>query len=112
MYTMNPMLNQVAPTPAYSMPMGRWTIVNSFNDVQTMPVPADGTQMLFMLKDEPVLYMVSMTGGQRMIQAFSIAPLVIEPTKNENNENSLESRIGRLELSISKLMDALGEKKE
>ena len=112
MYAMNPMLNQATPNPAYSMPMGRWTIVNSFNEVQTMPVPADGTQMLFMLKDEPVLYMVSMTGGQRMIQAFSIAPLVIEPTKNENNENSLESRIDRLELSISKLMEALGEKKE
>lgn len=126
MYTMNqagavnlinPLNNPVVPRTTqnfsnYSMPMGRWAVVNNFNEVQTTPVPADGSQILFMLKDEPVLYMVSMVEGQRMIQAFSITPLVMEQPVNRENDNSIESRMNRLESSIAQLMDALGEKKE
>lgn len=116
MYNMNPMgrpmTMQLPNTSTYSMPMGRWAMVNNLNEVQTTPIPADGSQMLFMLKDDPVLYMVSMVDGQRMIQGFTIAPLVMDTVPQQKVDNTLESRMSKLESSIAQLMDALGERKE
>jgi hypothetical protein len=116
MYNMNPMNRpmtmQLPNTSMYSVPMGRWAMVNNLNEVQTTPIPADGTQMLFMLKDEPILYMVSMVEGQRMIQGFTIAPLVMDNIPQQNTNDTIESRMSRLENSIAQLMEALGEKKE
>lgn len=116
MYNMNPMSRpmtmQLPNTPAYSMPMGRWAMVNNLSEVQTTPIPADGSQMLFMLKDDPVLYMVSMVDGQRMIQGFTIVPLVMDTVPEQKVDNSLENRMSKLESSIAQLMDALGERKE
>lgn len=116
MYNMNPMSRpmtmNIPSTPSYSPPMGRWAMVSSLSEVQTIPIPADGSQMLFMLKDDPVLYMVSMVDGQRMIQGFTIAPLVMDSVPVQKTENTLENRMSKLESSIAQLMEALGERKE
>ena len=59
-----------------------------------------------------MLYMVSMVDGQRMIQGFTIAPLVMDSVSVQKAENTLESRMSKLENSIAQLMEALGERKE
>ena len=93
------------------LPSGRWVTVRSYQEVQSAPIPVDGTAVIFMLESEPVLYMASMVNGQKCISAFSISPLVYEatPQQPQDPQPTIEERVGTLETSIAELTKYLKE---
>ena len=40
-------------------PPNQWLMVNSYQDVQRALLPMDGSQMMFMMKNEPIFYIAS-----------------------------------------------------
>ena len=101
-----PMQPQMQPLPS-----GRWVTVRSYQEVQSAPIPVDGSAVIFMLESEPVLYMASMINGQKCISAFSISPLVYEttPQQPQDPQPTIEERVGTLETSIAELTKYLKE---
>ena len=59
----------------------RWLMANSFEEIQSAPVPMDGSQTMFMLTNEPIFYIVSFVNGQKMISGYTFSPLNPEEIK-------------------------------
>lgn len=72
----------------------------NFNEVQAAPVNANGSPTLFLLENEPVMYLVSLQGGQKSIQGFRMVPL---PTAQE----ATESRLNNLETALNDIKNLL-----
>ena len=77
--------------------IGRVLQAQNYNEVQAMPIPADGTLSLFMINNEPTMYIVSLVNGQKNIQGYRFEPL---PTAQEATEN----RLARLETMLAALI--------
>lgn len=93
------------------LPSGRWLTVRSYQEVQSAPIPVDGSAVIFMLESEPVIYIASMVNGQKCISAFSISPLVYEsqPQPVQEPQPTIEDRVGTLEASIADLTKYIKE---
>ncbi|MCQ2282386.1 MAG: hypothetical protein MJZ99_07160 [Bacteroidales bacterium] len=65
----------------------------SFAEVQAAPVNANGAPTLFLLENEPAMYLVSLQGGQKSIQGFRMVPLPTAQEATENRLNNLEAAL-------------------
>lgn len=83
--------------PQQPQMIGRVVQASNYNEVQSMPIPADGMITLFMIANEPTMYMVSLVNGQKNIQGYRFEPL---PTAQEATEN----RLARLENMLATLI--------
>jgi hypothetical protein len=96
-------------------PIGRWQTVDSYQAVQSMPVPADGTPTIFMLSDQPIFYVVSMANGQKFINAYKFFAMnsneEASEQKQQQAQSPLETRVAKLE-NIIAAMGAGGQKNE
>lgn len=92
------------------LPSGRWATVRTYQEVQSAPIPVDGSAVIFMLESEPIIYIASMVDGQKCISAFSITPLVYENQQQQQVQPpSIEDRVGTLETSIAELTKYIKE---
>lgn len=66
----------------------------NFNEVQAAPASADGSPTLFLMENEPTMYLVNLQNGQKSIQGYKMMPM---PTAQEATEN----RLSNLEASLS-----------
>lgn len=73
--------------------IGSLAKVGSFAEIQSAPVPVNGSPIMFLVESEPAAYLVSQQGGQRTIQGFSITPM-------QTAEQATETRISNLEAAI------------
>lgn len=72
----------------------------SFAEVQAAPVNANGAPTLFLLENEPAMYLVSLQGGQKSIQGYKMTPM---PTAQE----ATESRLTNLEAALLDIRNML-----
>jgi len=86
---------------------GRWQEIGSYQEMQAIPLPFDGTPILFMLANEPVVYMASMQNGQKCVSGFRLEPINID--EGQRQSSSIEQRLSSLEGQIQKLLNVLGE---
>ena len=88
---------------------GRWQEIGSYQEMQSLPLPFDGTPLLFMLTNEPVIYMASMQNGQRCVSGFRLEPLGVDSTQQavETVIPTTEKRLAALESQMQKLFEAL-----
>ena len=92
------------------LPSGRWATVRTYQEVQSAPIPVDGSAVIFMLESEPIIYIASMVDGQKCISAFSITPLVYENHQQQQVQPPpIEDRVGTLETSIAELTKYIKE---
>ena len=85
--------------------IGTLARANNFNEVQSAPVNANGSPTLFLLENEPVMYLVSLQNGQKSIQGYKMTPM---PTAQE----ATESRLSNLEtalMDIKALLEGKGK---
>ena len=68
--------------------IGALARATSFNEVQASPVNADGSPTLFLMENEPAMYLVSLQNGQKSIQGYKMTPM---PTAQEATENRLSN---------------------
>lgn len=80
--------------------IGALARASNFNEVQASPVSASGSPTLFLLENEPAMYLVSLQNGQKSIQGYKIAPM---PTAQE----ATESRLSNLEAALSDIKSLL-----
>ena len=104
-------MNQpIQPPQMQPLPAGRWLTVRTYQEVQSAPIPVDGSAVIFMLESEPVIYIASMVNGQKCISTFSITPLVYENQQQQQvPQPTIEERVGTLEASISELANYIKE---
>ena len=108
-------MNNTVPNPQPMPPQpqqlrrinGRWQEIGSYQEMQTIPLPFDGTPILFMLANEPVVYMASMQNGQKCVSGFRLEPISID--EGQRQTSSVEQRLSSLEGQIQKLLNVLGE---
>ena len=102
---------QPMPPPPQPQPLrrinGRWQEIGSYQEMQAIPLPFDGTPILFILANEPVVYMASMQNGQKCVSGFRLEPISIDEGRQQSS--SVEQRLSSLEGQIQKLLNALGE---
>lgn len=79
----------------------RWLMANSFEEIQSAPVPMDGSQTMFMLTNEPIFYIVSFANGQKMISGYTFAPLTAE--NQPKRQMTTEERLSVVEENIAKI---------
>lgn len=102
-YQQNQQPNQISqPTqPNVTLPW-QWKAVSSYQDVTMENVPMDGTPILCMLQNEATFYIVRMVDGRKMINGFQFTP--IEVANTVEPEQTVESRLDKVEKSISMLV--------
>lgn len=76
-----------------SQVIGSLAQAQTYNDVQSAPVAANGSPTLFMMENKPVMYIVSMQNGQKVIQGFKFEPLPTQQETMENRMNNLETML-------------------
>ena len=81
--------------------VGRWIMANSFDEIQSAPVPMDGSQTMFMLTNEPIFYIVSFVNGQKMISGYTFTPLTAE--NQPKRQMTTEERLSVVEENIAKI---------
>ena len=81
--------------------VGRWIMENSFDEIQSAPVPMDGSQTMFMLTNEPIFYIVSFVNGQKMISGYTFTPLTAE--NQPKRQMTTEERLSVVEENIAKI---------
>lgn len=112
---------QIVPQQKVVPQIGRWLTVNSYQEVQSTPIPADGTPSIFMLSDKPIFYVVSMSGGQKFINGYTFTSLNAtdnvntsaatenQPSATNNNDNDINNRLTKLEESVAQLATIVEE---
>ena len=106
-------MNNPQPMPPQPQPQplrrinGRWQEIGSYQEMQAIPLPFDGTPILFVLANEPVVYMASMQNGQKCVSGFRLEPISID--EGQRQTSSVEQRLSSLEGQINKLLTVLGE---
>lgn len=80
--------------------IGSLAKVGSYAEIQSAPVPVNGSPIMFLVESEPAAYLVSQQGGQRTIQGFSITPM-------QTAEQATETRISNLEAAILDIKNLL-----
>lgn len=93
-------MNAFAPPP--TMPQGRWLTARSFQDIQSAPIPADGTQVLFLMENAPVLYVATMVNGVKNIAGFQLSPLTND-TQQQPQPPTMEQQMAALSAQVAKL---------
>ena len=73
--------------------IGALARATSFNEVQALPVNADGSPTLFLMENEPSMYLVSLQNGQKSIQGYKMTPMPTAQEATENRLNSLEAAL-------------------
>lgn len=81
--------------------IGALARASSFNEVQSAPVNANGSPTLFLMENEPSMYLVSLQNGQKSIQGYKMTPM---PTAQEATENRLSNLENAL-MNITKLLE-------
>lgn len=99
-----------APMGLQQPPSGRWIMVNSFSEIQSAPVPMDGSQTIFMLANEPIFYVVSIVNGQKMLQPYTFTALTQE--NRPTPPATLEDRMDNLEQNVAKISELLERSKQ
>lgn len=95
---------QQVPQMRQPQPIGRWLMAKDYTEVQNTPIPADGTQTMFMLENEPVFYVVAMMNGQKMVQGYCFTSLNTEPVAQPQKKVlTVEDRLTNLEKMMSQL---------
>lgn len=80
--------------------IGSLARVNNYAEIQSAPVPVNGSPIMFLVESEPAVYMVSQQGGQRTIQGFNITPM-------QTAQEATETRITNLEAAIMNIKNLL-----
>lgn len=80
-------------------------MANSYQEIQSAPVPMDGTQTVFMLTTEPIFYVVSIINGQKFIQGYTFTELTAE--NRPKSPPTVEDRLSILESNIAKITSIL-----
>ncbi len=80
--------------------IGSLARASSFNEVQSAPVNANGSPTLFLMENEPAMYLVSLQNGQKSIQGYKMVPM---PTAQE----ATESRLNNLEAALMDIKNLL-----
>ena len=99
------MFGYSAPMNFQQPPTGRWIMANSFAEIQSAPVPMDGSQTIFMLSNEPIFYVVSIMNGQKMLQGYTFTALTQE--NRPTPPATLEDRMTSLEQNMTRIAEML-----
>lgn len=73
--------------------IGALARASSFNEVQSAPVNANGSPTLFLMENEPSMYLVSLQNGQKSIQGYKMTPMPTAQEATENRLNNLEAAL-------------------
>ena len=73
--------------------IGALAQAKNYNAIQSVPVAANGSPTLFLLENDPVMYMVSVVNGQKTIQGYKFEPLPTQQETTEKRLNNLEAII-------------------
>jgi hypothetical protein len=73
--------------------IGALAQAKNYNEIQSVPVAANGSPTLFLLENDPVMYMVSVVNGQKTIQGYKFEPLPTQQETTEKRLNNLEAII-------------------
>lgn len=84
---------------------GQWLMVNSYQDVQRALLPMDGSQMMFMMKNEPIFYIASIVNGQKCIQPYTFQELT--PENMPKQPPTVEERVQSLESNLADIVALL-----
>lgn len=107
MQPMQPMQTmQPIQQPQVRRPAGGWLTAKDYNEVQGMPIPADGTQTLVMLENEPIFYVLQMLNGMKVVQGYTFA--VMQNQQNVAPKVTMEDRLAKIE---NVLKDLMGDEK-
>lgn len=86
-------------------PPNQWLMVNSYQDVQRALLPMDGSQMMFMMKNEPIFYIASIVNGQKCIQPYTFQELT--PENMPKQPPTVEERVQNLESNLADIVELL-----
>jgi len=98
------------PQPQYSQPQyqqaqrrpaGGWYMCRDFGEVQATPLPADGSQVMFMLENEPTFYICSMQAGRKVCQGYSFEALKEAPEAPPSMQ-SIAARLDAMTAQLAK----------
>ncbi len=84
---------------------GQWLMVNNYQDVQRALLPMDGSQMMFMMKNEPIFYIANIVNGQKCIQPYTFQELT--PENMPKRPPTVEERVQSLESNLADIVALL-----
>lgn len=92
---------------SYGQPqvIGTLARAGNFNEVQAAPVNANGSPTLFLMENEPVMYLVSLQNGQKSIQGYKMTPMPTAQEATESRLNNLETAL----MDIKALLEGKGK---
>lgn len=85
-------------------PPNQWLMVNSYQDVRAL-LPMDGSQMMFMMKNEPIFYIASIVNGQKCIQPYTFQERT--PENMPEQPPTVEERVQNLESNLADIVELL-----
>lgn len=93
-------VQQQQSTPALR---GTWLTVDTPEQAKSLPVSADGSTTIAMLKDQNIFYALSLQSGQKVVNVFEFNELVSGTgiVQTPVQQDSLEQRIAKLEELIT-----------
>ena len=79
-----------------------------------LPVPLNGAPVLVSLTEEPVVYILQMQNGQKVLSGFSITPLpgVSNQSQTPTESNDINDRLGKIEEALAALTQKKPERRE
>ena len=78
-----------------------------------LPIPLNGAPVLVSLADEPVMYVLSMQNGQKVLSGFSITPLPgVNNTQPAQEKTDIDTRLDNIEKALAALATPKKEEKK
>lgn len=79
----------------------------------TLPIPLNGAPVLVSLSEEPVMYVLQMQNGQKVLSGFSITPLPgVNSAQPAAEKSDIDDRLAKIEKALAALTAPKETKKE
>ena len=92
--------------------MGQWLSAGNYQEMLALPIPLNGAPVLVSLSDEPVMYVLQMQNGQKVLSGFSITPLPgVNNSTPSSEKTDVDARLEKIEQALANLSKPV-EKKE
>ena len=93
--------------------LGQWLSANNYQEMLALPIPLNGAPVLVSLADEPVMYVLSMQNGQKVLSGFSITPLPgVNNSQPAKEKSDIDARLENIEKALAALAVPKEEVKE
>ena len=99
-------INQFPQTGTIKQPqyLGQWLAASNYQEMLTLPIPLNGAPVLVSLSDEPVMYVLQMQNGQKVLSGFSITPLPgVNNAQPAQEKSDIDARLENIEKALAAL---------